>query len=553
MISQGSQEKPYSVAILSGKGGTGKTTLALNIARVLSYKRPVWLIDLDLFNRGATSALWETEKDIPISVAELAHIIFQQGFHQQSIDNIAERLTELTASLAYDTFLHFLPAAKTSEARKSAYMLWHGVKTEGGDSARFLRCLLTCLGRVTPDAVVLLDTHGGLDDFSISAAAICDLSFIVNEPDLITFTGTLTLYREIAESITDLNPKPVLEFIINRVPPNKSLFQMDQEFGDVLRTMVPVLNPVAAYFPLEPELFSVFGSDPFVSELLADSWFSRKISYLAKRIEIYDASLGEKKIEQGEFYTNSARDERIRIALRRELHKRGDLLSTGWIVWVSITFLQLFFKAISGKALFGFDLLLFVLATAGLGLLFLSSRWLNVQLKRRRAIKRPTTRRRFGEAKIVAEIENLEKEVRQQKVKSTWLAVTIGTAIMVAIVLIATPYLFSVQKEGKQRGTMAEMREIGTAIERYAVDNNSYPSSDQLGKLLGPKYLKGLSELKLHYYTWDNNQHYLLVSPGENSKFEYDDPQRYLDAKHNPTDDIVFTNGVFLSYPEGMR
>ena len=32
---------------------------------------PVWLIDIDLFNRGATSALRESEKEIPLSVAGL--------------------------------------------------------------------------------------------------------------------------------------------------------------------------------------------------------------------------------------------------------------------------------------------------------------------------------------------------------------------------------------------------------------------------------------------------------------------------------------------------
>ena len=50
-------------SFISGKGGVGKTTLAINSARLISRKSNVLLIDCDIINRGATYLIFPQEND----------------------------------------------------------------------------------------------------------------------------------------------------------------------------------------------------------------------------------------------------------------------------------------------------------------------------------------------------------------------------------------------------------------------------------------------------------------------------------------------------------
>src|SRR6266700_687199 len=57
----------------------------------------------------------------------------------------------------------------------------------------------------------------------------------------------------------------------------------------------------------------------------------------------------------------------------------------------------------------------------------------------------------------------------------TLIEILIVIAIIGILAAIAIPNLLNAVQRGKQKRTMSDMRTLATAIEAYAVDNNSYP------------------------------------------------------------------------------
>jgi cellulose biosynthesis protein BcsQ len=57
-----SRTEPEIVTFVSGKGGVGKTMLAVAFARELSHADKTLILDLDFFNRGLTGLLRHGKK-----------------------------------------------------------------------------------------------------------------------------------------------------------------------------------------------------------------------------------------------------------------------------------------------------------------------------------------------------------------------------------------------------------------------------------------------------------------------------------------------------------
>src|SRR5437763_3772597 len=56
-MNQTAPTKPLVISLVSGKGGVGKTMLAVACAKELSLNNRTLIIDLDFFNRGLTGLL----------------------------------------------------------------------------------------------------------------------------------------------------------------------------------------------------------------------------------------------------------------------------------------------------------------------------------------------------------------------------------------------------------------------------------------------------------------------------------------------------------------
>jgi type II secretory pathway pseudopilin PulG len=165
----------------------------------------------------------------------------------------------------------------------------------------------------------------------------------------------------------------------------------------------------------------------------------------------------------------------------------------------------------------------------------------------------------------------IEQALKQQK--SFWKFAGIMTLVILLLYIpgvllaIAIPNLLTAMQRSKQKRTMADMRTIASAIEARATDVTSYPPPMQLAdlaKLIEPKYVNKapLVDGWAHPFQYlaacsddEACDSYLIASPGRNGTFEVDLTTLPQEPETTKTfdDDIVFSNGRFLRYPEGLE
>jgi type II secretion system protein G len=166
----------------------------------------------------------------------------------------------------------------------------------------------------------------------------------------------------------------------------------------------------------------------------------------------------------------------------------------------------------------------------------------------------------------------------------TLIELLIVVAIIGILAAIAIPNLLTAMQRSKQKRTMADMRTIATAWEARATDTNKYNAAGtisaislasitltnaQLSGALSPTYIKLLpvkdgwgNGLKFTVdQAWNDPkpaQNYLVWSAAKNGDSAgsggFDaTASSGGGATTNFNDDIIFGNGVFLQYPEGVQ
>lgn len=153
----------------------------------------------------------------------------------------------------------------------------------------------------------------------------------------------------------------------------------------------------------------------------------------------------------------------------------------------------------------------------------------------------------------------------------TLIELLIVVAIIGILAAIAIPNLLTAMQRSRQKRTMADMRSIATAWEARATDVNEYtvagasvswPATTagfvntKLQGALAPTYMKSVpgkdgwgTEFAAGFST--DGQAYSIESYGKNKANDSDPtgggPTNKFDC------DIVFSNGTFVVYPEGVQ
>jgi type II secretory pathway pseudopilin PulG len=157
--------------------------------------------------------------------------------------------------------------------------------------------------------------------------------------------------------------------------------------------------------------------------------------------------------------------------------------------------------------------------------------------------------------------------------KTRWgLIVAIGCAALIPIVgiiaAIAIPNFVDALSRAKVKRTMADIRNLGVALESYRADNNgAVPEGDTIAALaagLEPVYILTVPRQdgwlgELRYQCWSELGEaacdtYRLASAGKDGIFEHEDLRSYGQEEtppNAPERDIVYGDGFFLQLPGG--
>lgn len=146
--------------------------------------------------------------------------------------------------------------------------------------------------------------------------------------------------------------------------------------------------------------------------------------------------------------------------------------------------------------------------------------------------------------------------------------VLVGGIVLVAVIgilaAIAIPNFVTAAQRSRQKRTMADLRDIATAVEAYGVEENAFPEvpMSELGSVLVPKYAKDLPTYDawgtpLRYECWPSGvcRNYAIGSAGADKVFEHGSAMEYEGETKTSDfdDDILFSNGTFVQYPEGVQ
>ncbi len=153
----------------------------------------------------------------------------------------------------------------------------------------------------------------------------------------------------------------------------------------------------------------------------------------------------------------------------------------------------------------------------------------------------------------------------------TLIELLVVIAIIGILAAIAIPNLLNALQRAKQKRTMADIRTLATAVETYNADNSSYPAAacpstvPKADKtltsgsftLLRPTYIQppftdGWRNF-LHYGVDQQNFEYNISSFGRDGITDGDPSSLACGTTTNFNNDIIYSNGSFVQYPDGAQ
>jgi MinD-like ATPase involved in chromosome partitioning or flagellar assembly len=281
--------------VMAGKGGVGKTLIACNFARVISWSAPVVVVDLDLYNRGASALLVEDgvtdefdtvdsllrrsskdTRDPPSARGQ------RQELDERLIDEALQDLSLLTVEPeTSDSKPYYLLPSSLTGGPVSRLEYDVGVPSTRDFLLRLSRALVAKFNV----RAIIFDCKAGPDPLALAVVGIATQTLLISEYNPITFDGTLNFHRHIAAQYgaADLVNSRIgpLNVVINKVPDKLDLTKREV-LDDLADRLIP-LHLLDA-IPFEDDVFQTFGDFKFVVDSRPMTTFTAKIARLAARL-----------------------------------------------------------------------------------------------------------------------------------------------------------------------------------------------------------------------------------------------------------------------------
>lgn len=190
-----------NICIISGKGGSGKTSLAFSFAKSLTQlNKKVLLIDCDMSTHGATyfvKSKIEEYRNANCRILTMDGILCAKEYPMHGFTNtygeVSIKVNKLNNVLEVDKFLYFLPSniSITNKQRNLSHnyeVFWSFIKNEIQNHVD----------------VIIFDCQAGYSDLSRFILKICDICLLISEPDAVSAAANKTLCFQIGQELENV-------------------------------------------------------------------------------------------------------------------------------------------------------------------------------------------------------------------------------------------------------------------------------------------------------------------------------------------------------------
>jgi MinD-like ATPase involved in chromosome partitioning or flagellar assembly len=202
---------PQCIAFHSYKGGTGKTTIACNLAAMLSSKGyNVSLLDLDVY-APSLHAYFERTPNKWIN-----DLLFENSDLNEIMVDMTSTVTRYAKNETTNKIGRLLVGFSNPQ-KEEIYRLEGSIKTANANIQllrRFVQLREDLVSDYESDYVIL-DTSPGIRYWSINSLAVADVLFLTLKFDDLDIEGTIKMANDIYGSFTKFGSKSFL--LLNRV------------------------------------------------------------------------------------------------------------------------------------------------------------------------------------------------------------------------------------------------------------------------------------------------------------------------------------------------